>query len=754
MKRFSRNKLNRNTLSLNTFSHSTKLSNTLLVKPVVVAMGLLCANSGYAEGAAVNLLLEEVVVTATKKNAGAVAQQTAIAMTAFSGEQLDRMQMRDIEDLSFSMPNVGLDSIGTAKGVANFSIRGYGSNSSIVSIEPTVGLVVNGVYQGSAVGTVLDTFDLASIEVLRGPQGTLFGRNVSGGAVLVNTRTPGETFSANFKTSIETGMDRIVAGGVDFPLVDEVLLARVSGYYNRDDGWFKNEFDGKDIGKEETYVFRPTVTWRPTDSLEIISRYEVGKTDTHGARSQGRGGSANFDEDSFKVAIDEPGYVNIEWSSVTIETNIDVEFGDGVITNIFGWREVEQGSLVDVDSFTSAALHSRNATDTEQFSNEFRYSGSLSDSWEIVAGVYWFQQDLRLVEDDSFLGGALTTAQGGNQEQSSYALFVNNDFSITPKLTLIAGLRYTYEEKEAEAVFPMIGNCFVLERRCNAYTFPAEGDQGSEDWSSVSPKLGFQYFPSEEMQVYATLSRGFRSGGYNLRLGSETESPGPFDKETLTALEFGVKSEWFDNRLRANLAVFNNEIKDLQRAVVANDPSGVPRQTVTNTADATISGAEMDLIAVVTDQLVVTASVGYVDGTYDKVKFDISGDGLVNDIDKSLDLTRLAPLTSSVTINYDQVFANDASLSWNLSYNHRDSAAFSDSNSGFLARSDIFNAGVAFTSPSGEWIVSLYGKNLTDEVTYGLSVPLPDTIIGLPTGGNFSPLNEGRRVGLELSYSY
>ena len=207
-------------------------------------------------------ILEEVVVTATKKNIEETVHDVPLALTAYGADQLDALHVRDLADLSFSMPNVQLDDIATFKGAANFSIRGLGINSSIPSIDPTVGVFVDGMYMGITSGVLLDMFDLESVEVLRGPQGLLFGRNVTGGAVVINTKDPGDAFAFSVKTGIEgrlkagTGASYYAMTSVTGPVVKD-LSARLSMYLNIDEGWHENLFDGRDFGEVESYIGRP-----------------------------------------------------------------------------------------------------------------------------------------------------------------------------------------------------------------------------------------------------------------------------------------------------------------------------------------------------------------------------------------------------------------------------------------------------------------------------------------------------------------
>lgn len=200
------------------------MNNKLLLPLPILALSLLLILTiapGHADTTG-RILLEEVVTTATKKADGISVQDVPLAVTAFDEAQIDAMHMRDVKNLAFSIPNVQLDDVGTFKGVANFSIRGLGINSSIPGIDPTVGMFVDGMYYGLNMGVVMDTFDLAGAEVLRGPQGLLFGRNVTGGAVLLRTTLPGDEFSMNSKFAVESGLNYIASTVISGPLSDKI----------------------------------------------------------------------------------------------------------------------------------------------------------------------------------------------------------------------------------------------------------------------------------------------------------------------------------------------------------------------------------------------------------------------------------------------------------------------------------------------------------------------------------------------------
>ncbi len=256
-----------------------KKSLTRLV--LLAAASPLVFTAGVQAQSATEAMRDVITITATKRPGGVDVQDVPIAVTAFSADQLEALQYRDISSLSYQMPNVQLEDIGTSPGIANFSIRGLGINSSIPSIDPTVGYFVDGMYYGVNAGIVVDNFDLEAIEVLRGPQGVLFGRNVTGGAVVLRTTTPTDEFRFNGRVGVETGLRYVASGVVSGPLTD-ILSAKLAVYHSDDNGWHTNQFDGSSHGASEVTIIRPAIALRPNDNAEFILRLERGETDGDG----------------------------------------------------------------------------------------------------------------------------------------------------------------------------------------------------------------------------------------------------------------------------------------------------------------------------------------------------------------------------------------------------------------------------------------------------------------------------------------
>jgi iron complex outermembrane receptor protein len=713
-----------------------------------------------------SILLEEITVTARKREES--AQEVPLAITAFNAGQLEALKVRDLMSLSVGMPNVALDDIATTRGSANFSIRGLGINSSIASIDPTVGLFLDGVYLGNNVGVIFDMFDVESIEVLRGPQGILFGRNVTGGAILLNTRKPGEQFDVSARIAVDGGgdggMNSYAMGSIGGPVSDTLGL-KLSAYYNNDDGWFENRFDGSDFGAIEQTMFRPVLVWTPNDSTELILRYEYTDISGDGPASQTHtngsgvpGAFVNFDRDSFDMSIDEPGFQKVKTDFVSAELNVDVAFGDGTITNIFGWRESESSANADIDSQPVWLFHAPSWLNTDQISNELRYNGRFGERSNVTAGLYYFENEINYHERRELLGiatggvaPAATFDGGGDYEVTTLGVFFALDYALSDRLTLNTGLRFTKEEKDAniKSLSANLGvSCNIVLLRDCPFDFI-----DNKDWESWSPKIGATYVLDDEKLLYAHWTRGVRSGGYNLRNTSfnPADVPGPFDEETVDSYEIGFKSTQDWGRL--NAAVFFNTIEDMQREINLPGPIGVI-QLIRNTADATIMGLEIDSAVSLTDNLLLLASVGVIDAQYEEVKLDLSGDGVVNGVDKALELPRAADLTWSLGLSHDLSIGNRGYLSSRINYAYRDDSAYTDSNAGFITDQQILDAGLDYHTSDGRWVLSLYGRNLLNEVKHGGDTQLPDDISGVATGGTFSPLAKGRVYGAEVTFNF
>ncbi len=746
------------------------------VSLAAIAMATIGAPA-FAQNSAIDILMDEVIVTATKKANAENVQDVPISITAFNADTLDALNVTDLESLSFSAPNVSLDDIGTARGTANFSIRGLGINSSIPSIDPTVGVFVDGVYLGVNNAVVTDLFDLDSIEVLRGPQGLLFGRNTTGGAVLINTGNPTDEFSYSARVSTETpvdsgrgGLNSYVQGVVSGPLVEGKLNGKIGAFFNKDSGYFKNLATGNNFGKAETFIGRGALEYMASDDINMIAKLEYFDSNGQGPAGQNRG---VFDRNSFDFAIDNEGDYTTKALTGSLKTEIDVDFGGGKITNILGYRKLDLTSDGDIDALPIFAFHSDTVLEQDQISAELRYAGTFGNA-DVTTGLYYFNQD---VAYDEFRNVPVATAApfagGGKQNHKVYGAFAQVDYSITDKIVATGGLRYSKEDKAAEVSFviPRAARCSVIADTC------ADNVDDSDSWENLTPKLGLQFIPNDDVQIYTSYTKGFRSGGYNFRITDParladqirlTGKPA-FDEEEVDAYELGFKSRFLENIFQLNGSIFVTEIANMQREVNLSDPGAGVSQFILNTADASIKGIELDGQARVMDNLLLTANVGVIDAEYDRIGFDISGDGFVNAADLALSIPRVPELNYGFGILHTADLGDKGGLTTRLNFQHRDEAAYTDNNFGFLNAVDMLDANISWDTPIEGISLSIFGKNMLDRVQAGGDTQLPfgAGLLGLFTGGvlpegganratattvgTFSPLKKGRRIGIELT---
>lgn len=727
------------------------------------ATALLVPSAAMAQSSGVEALLEEIVIVGTKKAAAENVQEVPIAVTAYGDVQLEALKVKDLQGLSYSIPNVSLDDIGTFRGTANFSIRGLGINSSIPSIDPAVGVFVDGVYLGINQGVVFDIFDLESIEILRGPQGILFGRNVTGGAVVVNTKRPTQDLTASAKASIESGFrgtepTYTFSGSVSGPIIEDKISVKLAAYYNKDEGYHKLTLpDGstESFGVAETIIVRPAILFTPNDRFDLLVRYEHGDTDGDGPAGQnhtnGRGQTNPYfspSRQTFDFSIDEPGFSDANWDQVFVEANLDVDFGDGRITNVFGWRDIAIETLSDIDATPLFLFHAGSTTDQDQVSNELRYNGRFFDWLDVTTGLYFFTQDIAYNEIRNLLGGLLFQNGGGVQDQKTYGVFSQFDIDISPSVTLNIGGRYAYEKKEV-----VISTLPANPTPCDVRLGTCSEDFTDQDsWENFSPKIGVQWAAAEDVNVYANWTRGFRAGGYNFRNTNPAASPGPFDDERVDAFEIGLKTSPV-SQATLNTAIFYNDVQDLQRELNLADPISGVQQVIRNTADATIWGFEIEGQYAITENLLIRGSLGHTDGEYDNVVFDLNEDGVVNQEDEDLRIPRLAKWTYGAGFLYSHDFADVGDLDLRLDYFHRASSAFTDSNFGVLNNFDSLSANATLRTFEGRVAFSIYGKNLLHDVQFGGDTQLPPALGPVPLGGTFSPLGKGRVIGFEVKFT-
>lgn len=686
-------------------------------------------------------MIQEVMVTARKRGVAEGAQSVPVTISALSGDQIEAMFAENLTQVGMTMPNVRLDDAGAFPGGMNFTVRGMGFNSTIASVEPTVGLFVDGMYIGANLGSLGDTFDTESVEVLRGPQGTLFGRNVTGGAVVMRSRRPEGDFGGALRAGLGSGGRQLIAGSVEGSLSDTVA-GKIYTQYNNQDGDFDNIATGKDHGAEEVSFLRPMLRWRPSDTVDINLIGEYG-------RHRGDGTNARFVEipsqmlyglgareprRADQLALDFKGGVDVEWHQLVLDANWEV--GNGTVTSVTGYRDVSYFAALDSDASALDIARGLNWMDQDQFSQELRFSSqALDDRLNYTVGTYYFQQEQEQFYHIFFFGNSNQRSRG-TLDHKTASVFAQGDYEFVDNVFLTLGGRYTWEEKKARNA--RTPDC-DLDLNC------VLSDTGSKTWNNFSPKVGLSWQADPGLLLYTSWSKGFRSGGYNIRTTGVNESAGPYNEEVVEAIEFGFKSDFWDGRARVNGAIFQNKYEDLQRTV----NQGLVN-FIANVAKATVDGAELEVVLVPHESLSLMAAVGYLDARYDSYPLlDVTGDGQPDpELAKGLQLIRAPDWSYSLSAIYDLSLGDYGSLSNRVSVMYNDKTPANDANTFFSPSFRLWDASITWSPATHQDLrVSLWGKNLTNEVYAPLS-----TVVGNIWTNYYQGLP--RRYGVEVSYRF
>ena len=578
--------------------------------------------------------IEEILVTAQKREQR--LQDTPIAITAFTAQAIEDGQIDGVRKISQLTPSLVFNQSGNA---ANTYLRGVGQDISTIQGEPGVALFVNGVYQGVNISQVAAYHDLERIEVLRGPQGTLYGRNSSGGNINIYTKKP--DFTSQFEGSLLVGEDNRIEAAVagQTTLAPDRLAVRANIISNNADGRRKNLVDGKDVEERDLVSGALSLLWTPSEKVEVLLRADYSETDDDTPRwdYQEEVPGSGLSPPLFGGTIT-PGAEDIRNDTPTshyseykgISADITWQVGDVSVKSITAYRESEYEATVDFDGSDVPFVIADQNMPSEQFSQEINISGTALDGrLEWIAGGFYFDQDMEVIGGfglpilQGILEGAFGLPPGGFadpdlnpfysdrisgggaefpfldfssiQSVESYAAFVQGTYSVSDTFRLTAGVRYTKDKKTN--VWSVVSN--IQPNGC-------EGLKISEEWDEPTWRLAADFDIGENTMVYASVSRGFKSGGYNDGVCGNV-----YDPEIIDAYEVGLKTALADNRLQLNVAAFFYDYEDFQARLTIQNAS-----VVENAAKTEIKGLEIEARAIPVDGLTLTAAVSFVDGEY------------------------------------------------------------------------------------------------------------------------------------------
>jgi len=751
-----------------------------------------------AENAAPRSGIGEIVVTATRRDSD--LQKTPIAVSAIDQELIQQANVDNIGGLASFVPNFSAETI-TGFNAASFAMRGVGQNNIIVYFEPPVVVLVDDFVVPSVQTQLLDTFDVSQVEVLRGPQGTLFGKNSTGGAVTVRTKRPElDTIGVEGRLSYGSFGSVGVKGSANVPIGD-IAAFRLVGGYEKSDGYYKNGacygpvtgffvankfqdaegcLNGDDIGGKDVWQARAKLLVEPSDTITALFQYERLR-DRSGSvpsinENQLYTGTGVFLTDLLGLKAANPSSDPLDNAGITqrndafmsekqridvdgLYANIDFNFDIGTLSSVTGWRKQKSrlpnsypGVVAIAGDGQPLSIFDASRDDNRKtFQQELRFASDLGGAFDFVAGGFYQKDnaDFCVSQILGFLdltGGPLPFGNWNDtpyilcnaQKAKSKAIFAEGTFKFNDRLTLTGGVRQTWDDKtwrgRQQAFIPALEGGFdlgiTLDEPLDAsvYNYPTGVVRVDSKSNELTYRVNLGFEATDDIYIYATHATGYKGGGFNDQIGgfaafgadldAFAEAARPTDPEKAKSYEVGIKSEFLDNRIRANLTGFYVDYSNLQKQL--NVPivvNGNPNQVTifVNAASATVKGFEAELTAKPVDSLTLRGVLGYQDGKYDEYNAPGAGYDLATaPLDRApkwqwtADATYAAPLSSDLKLVVNGNIAYQARNLFTQSIDEPEGNTY-------LSARTLMNASITLSDADDRYYVRLVGQNLTDK---------------------------------------
>ncbi|MEM1404668.1 MAG: TonB-dependent receptor [Pseudomonadota bacterium] len=737
-------------------------------------------------------VLEEVMVTAQLRAES--AQDVPISIAAVDGERIGNLAITNLQELTAYIPNVNIN---TGALTPNLFIRGIGSGTN-AGFEQSVGMYIDGVYAGrAALAAVPITMDLERVEVLKGPQGILFGRNAIAGAISITSAKPSDEFEASVEglwapDHNEQQYNVMMSG----PISDS-LSGRLAIRYDSMDGWWSDVLSREEGPDMENLYVRGSLRWDASENVEVDVKYEAGDFFTNNnpgvVYQSDFAGLPNFAgtvpfpviSERDEGASDAPNERDVETDVLAVTVNWDVGFA--TFTSISAYSGYTRIDESNTDLAATASLNRTGDEQYDQYSQEFRLVSSGDDKLDWIVGGYYQQADLEIrrvnTDLDFALSGPLSVVpliivdgsppgtQLFDQEAESWAVFGQGTWSVSDTLRFTAGVRYQEERKDLDKINPPNPGLGFRFGPTVLFASPLSGALTSDvrshtflglrrDDDDITYTFNGQWYPQEDVMLYASVSTGFKSGGFDeaysgagetIRLGNPLTGepngivvPGvdpsviEYEDEQVLSYELGAKMKLLGGAAELNLAVFQTEYEDLQVSSLVGDVF-----RVSNAGEATSRGVELDGRVILTEEFSLAASLAYLDATYDvfdgatctipQTTDPVSNPGCLREDGSNISvgetggqnlagetLTYAPEWSANISAQYSTSITSNLDFTTAVEVNYRDefySALDLDPNTIHDSFTQL-NMRVTLASNDGKWSVSLLGKNLTDEVTY------------------------------------
>ena len=691
----------------------------------VVAVVVICLSSfsfqSYAQDAGG---LEEIVVTAQKRSES--MQDVPISIQVFSADEIERLNIRNTIDLVRNVPNmIGINNVGLPQ-AASYFLRGVGQDESISSLDPAVGTFVDGVYISRQIANNARLYDVDSVEVLRGPQGTLYGRNTSGGAIRIITQKPHDHNEGFIDLAYGEYDTREVTGKANLAISDNLFLKVTAFYLDQSDGFLQNVTLNRDQWTQEATGARVQVLYSPSDRFEALLTYEHSDDDTGGIVGA-NALSACCSDDVYQV---ESGLVNT-WAG----TNLDAyslratwDLDNMQVDLIMARRNLNHNFMNDYSDQALPAYIIPNDSDHMQESAELNFSGEGREGavrW--AAGASYYDDDNDVTFGDGLcLFGCVVEAtfwRDMTNVTKTRAVYADVAFDINDQWTLTVGGRHTDDSRVMTVQQYLDVNPLKIRDRNQGnfldrsgyiqipgVTFGtadvvALGTPDRFDISEFTSRVVIEYNPTDSIMVYASVADSFKGGGWAARVTSAVDFKG-LTPEFVDSREFGMKSQWLNDTLRFNITYFDSDYKDLQVTAI-DQVSGA--FVYSNKADASVDGIEAEFVYAPRDNLTVFANLGTLNGNYTDVR--PGAEGLM-----TKELKRTPDLSYRLGVLYDQDIAN-GEMNLSVVLNHEDEYYTNQNNTAYGLRpsADTWDLNVTYRPSDANWRLTAGCTNCADE---------------------------------------
>lgn len=723
------------------------LLSTLL--STVAPLGL--AGKAIAQEAGAGAGVEDIIVTARRTEER--LQEAPVSVTAFTAQTMERLGVSDVSDVARRTPSFQYGDFGDLK-LSPTSLRGIIGSSGSAGADPAVGYYVDEVFVGQGASANLDLHDVARIEVLRGPQGTLFGRNTVGGVISITTRRPGDTFDASLQTTFGDYDYYRVGGSISGPLGAGVS-AGLSGVFSEREGVDHNIVLGRDVNSLGSYSLRGALDF----DLGAETRLELTVDYRHADQEPMVLETIRYDDaSSLAFLLDFLGldrnadpYDRIVYSDDVNRETLDgwgasarlrTRIGGVTLTNVAAYRSHEYDSRFDTDRSPLRIGYDGDPEEVWRASEELRLNWETGPvSW--LAGVYFYHQDgsnqsfieigadlADLIGDSSLTG--VIAGSDANMITTSSAVFGSATWAVNERFDITLGARWVRDEKEID--YTQYDPVFLLGGSGTI--------QASDSWVEITPNLNVRYRFTPDVMAYLTVSNGFKSGGFNDGLGDANGIS--FDPETLWNYEIGLKTELFRRRLVANAALFYMDWQNIQ---VSQDNPATPMYDpiILNGGVAHSQGVEIEVQALPTDQLLLGASVSFLEAEYEEGTLP-TGQPLQR-------VPRAPEYTAAFNTEYRWPVGDFGEIALGGEYLMFGESYLSTNNieDARVAPYELVNARLSFENLRQGWRFSIWGENLTDETYKTRMFDLMDQDL---VGQRFIALGEPRTYGVELRVRY